>query len=41
VRTGRAPFVTGRDGRDAVAIVTAAYESSRTGRAVVLEEVAV
>jgi predicted dehydrogenase len=41
VRTGRAPFVTGRDGREAVAVVTAAYESSRTGRAVVLEEVAV
>lgn len=34
VRTGRAPVVTGEDGRNAVEIVTAAYESARTGRSV-------
>ncbi len=37
VRTGRPPIVTGEDGRNAVEIVTAAYEADRTGRAVVLE----
>lgn len=37
VRTGRAPAVTGEDGRNAVEIVTAAYEADRLGRAVVLE----
>ena len=31
---GRPPAVTGEDGRDAVAIITAAYEASRTRRAV-------
>jgi UDP-N-acetyl-2-amino-2-deoxyglucuronate dehydrogenase len=36
VRTHGPPFVTGRDGRDALEIVTAAYESSRTGRAVAI-----
>ena len=36
VRTGASPAVTGSDGRNAVEIVTAAYEASRTGRAVVL-----
>ncbi|MDQ3127697.1 MAG: Gfo/Idh/MocA family oxidoreductase [Chloroflexota bacterium] len=39
VRTGRAPVVTGEDGRNAVEIVTAAYESARTGRSVSLETV--
>jgi predicted dehydrogenase len=37
VRTGRPPAVTGEDGRNAVEIVTAAYEADRAGRAVVLE----
>jgi predicted dehydrogenase len=37
VRSGRPPVVTGEDGRNAVAIVTAAYEADRTGRAVRLE----
>jgi hypothetical protein len=32
--------VTGWDGRNAVEIITAAYESSRSGRAVMLEGVA-
>ena len=32
--TGREPAVTGQDGRDALAIVLAVYESSRTGRPV-------
>jgi UDP-N-acetyl-2-amino-2-deoxyglucuronate dehydrogenase len=32
IRTGRSPAVTGDDGRNAVEIVTAAYEASRTGR---------
>lgn len=36
VRTGRDPVVTGEDGRNAVAIITAAYEADRTGRAVPL-----
>jgi UDP-N-acetyl-2-amino-2-deoxyglucuronate dehydrogenase len=40
IRTGRPPAVTGRDGRNAVEIVTAAYEASRTGRSVSLEGVA-
>lgn len=40
VRTGRAPAVSGEDGRNAVEIVTAAYESARTGRSVGLEAVA-
>jgi predicted dehydrogenase len=39
IRDHRAPAVTGRDGRNAVEIITAAYESSRTGRAVRLEGV--
>ena len=34
VDTGREPAVTGQDGRDALAIVLAVYESSRTGRPV-------
>jgi predicted dehydrogenase len=34
VRTGRDPVVTGEDGRNAVEIITAAYEADRTGRAV-------
>ena len=38
VRTGAPPAVTGADGRAALEIVTAAYEASRTGRAVVLGE---
>jgi predicted dehydrogenase len=33
----RAPFVTAMDGREAVAIVTAAYEASRTGCAIALQ----
>jgi predicted dehydrogenase len=40
IHEGRPPAVTGDDGRNAVEIVTAAYESSRTGRAVELEGVA-
>jgi predicted dehydrogenase len=36
IRTGRPPAVTGSDGRNAVEIVTAAYEASREGHAVVL-----
>jgi UDP-N-acetyl-2-amino-2-deoxyglucuronate dehydrogenase len=36
VDTGREPAVTGQDGRDALEIVCAVYESSRTGRAVSL-----
>jgi predicted dehydrogenase len=37
VRTGRPPVVTGQDGRNAVELVTAAYEADRTGCAVLLE----
>ena len=37
VRTRRPPVVTGEDGRNAVAIITAAYEADRDGRAVTLE----
>lgn len=37
VRTGRPPAVTAQDGRDAVALIVAAYESSRTGRMVPME----
>ena len=37
VRSGRPPAVTGEDGRNAVEIITAAYEADRTGRAVLLE----
>jgi predicted dehydrogenase len=37
VRDGRPPVVTGQDGRDAVEIITAAYESDRLGRATVLD----
>ena len=33
----RPPAITGEDGRDAVAIITAAYEASGTGRAVEIE----
>jgi predicted dehydrogenase len=40
IRTGRPPAVTGTDGRNAVEIVTAAYEASRTHRSVELEAVA-
>jgi predicted dehydrogenase len=40
VRGGWPPEVTGRDGRNAVEIIAAAYESSRTGRSVVLEAAA-
>jgi UDP-N-acetyl-2-amino-2-deoxyglucuronate dehydrogenase len=40
IRNRRPPAVTGRDGRNAVEIVVAAYESSRTGRAVRPEAVA-
>ncbi len=36
VRSGRDPVVTGEDGRNAVEIITAAYEADRTGRAVQL-----
>ncbi|MBA2718040.1 MAG: Gfo/Idh/MocA family oxidoreductase [Chloroflexi bacterium] len=39
VRSSRAPIVTGEDGRNAVEIVTAAYESARTGRSVSIETV--
>jgi UDP-N-acetyl-2-amino-2-deoxyglucuronate dehydrogenase len=38
IRDGRPPAVTAQDGRDAIAIVTAAYESDRTGRTVTLGE---
>ena len=37
VRTGRPPAVTGRDGRNAVEVITAAYEADRSGRAIALE----
>ncbi len=37
IRTGRQPSVSGEDARRAVAVVNAAYESDRTGRAVALE----
>ena len=40
IRTGRPPAVTGIDGRNAVEIVTAAYEASRTRGSVALEDVA-
>lgn len=36
VRDNRAPLITGREGRDAVEIVLAIYESARTGQEVVL-----
>jgi UDP-N-acetyl-2-amino-2-deoxyglucuronate dehydrogenase len=36
VRTGRSPVVTGEDGRNAVAIIVAAYEADRDGRAIML-----
>jgi UDP-N-acetyl-2-amino-2-deoxyglucuronate dehydrogenase len=36
VRNGRPPAVTAEDGRNAVEVITAAYESDRAGRAVVL-----
>ena len=36
VRTGQSPAVTGEDGRNAVAIIEAAYEADRDGRAVAL-----
>jgi predicted dehydrogenase len=38
VRSGRPPAVTGQDGRNAVEIITAAYEADRSGRAVTLAE---
>lgn len=37
VRSGRPPMVTGEDGRNAVELITAAYESDRSGRAVLVE----
>jgi UDP-N-acetyl-2-amino-2-deoxyglucuronate dehydrogenase len=40
IRSGRPPAVTGADGRNAVEIVTAAYEASRTNRSVELGAVA-
>lgn len=36
VHTGRPPVVAAQDGRDAVELIAAAYESSRTGRVVAL-----
>ncbi|MHB8890620.1 MAG: Gfo/Idh/MocA family protein [Candidatus Limnocylindrales bacterium] len=36
VRTGRPPAVTGEDGRNAVEVITAAYEADRSGRAITL-----
>jgi UDP-N-acetyl-2-amino-2-deoxyglucuronate dehydrogenase len=36
VRGGRPPAVTGEDGRNAVEVITAAYEADQSGRAVVL-----
>jgi predicted dehydrogenase len=36
VRAGRPPAVTGEDGRNAVEVITAAYEADRTGRVVEL-----
>jgi UDP-N-acetyl-2-amino-2-deoxyglucuronate dehydrogenase len=36
VRTGRPPAVTGVDGRNAVELITAAYDADQAGRAVVL-----
>jgi UDP-N-acetyl-2-amino-2-deoxyglucuronate dehydrogenase len=36
IRAGRQPAISGEDGRRAVEVVTAAYESDRTGRTVVL-----
>jgi len=37
VRSGRPPVVTAQDGRDAVELIVAAYESGRSGREVVIE----
>lgn len=37
IRSRRSPIVTGEDGRNAVEIVTAAYEADRLGQAVLLE----
>jgi predicted dehydrogenase len=37
IRDGRPPSVTGEDGRRAVEVITAAYESDLTGRTVVVE----
>ena len=34
--TGREPAVSGQDGRDALEIILAVYESSRAGRPVTL-----
>ncbi|HEU4571373.1 MAG TPA: Gfo/Idh/MocA family oxidoreductase, partial [Candidatus Limnocylindrales bacterium] len=36
IRDGRPPAITAEDGRDAVEIVTAAYESDRLGRAIAI-----
>jgi UDP-N-acetyl-2-amino-2-deoxyglucuronate dehydrogenase len=36
VRTGRPPAVTGEDGRNAVELITAAYDADRSGRAIAL-----
>lgn len=36
VRTGRPPAVTGEDGRNAVEVITAAYQADREGRVVTL-----
>jgi predicted dehydrogenase len=38
IREGRPPAVTGEDGMNAIEIVTAAYEASRTGRAISVQE---
>ena len=37
IREGRPPAITAEDGRRAIQVVTAAHESDRTGRAIVLE----
>ena len=37
IRVGRRPAITAEDARRSIAVVTAAYESDRTGQAVVLE----
>jgi len=37
IREGRPPVIDGRDGRRAVALIAAIYESARTGREVQLD----
>jgi UDP-N-acetyl-2-amino-2-deoxyglucuronate dehydrogenase len=39
IQSGRPPAVSGQDGRDAVEIITSAYEADETGHAVELREV--